>query len=132
MLFNWLYDGIRLQLLLLGHLVLVWLALSLSIGCCMRLPDAQIVDLSPSDPIFHVFFDIESFNIIPQDYDLGRPIIRGIYEHNDRTRRLMCVINFNTDVSNFWEFAAQGLRPVEDTNEAYKLGVNYVIYGITH
>ena len=42
------------------------------------------------------------------------------------------MINFNTDVSNFWEFAAQGLRPVEDTNEAYKLDVNYVIYGITH
>jgi hypothetical protein len=96
------------------------------------LPDAQIVDLDPSDPIFHAFFDIDSLNIIPQDYDLGRPIIRGIYEHNDRTRRLMCVINFNTDVSNFWEFAAQGLRPVEETNEAYKLGVNYVIYGITH
>jgi Domain of unknown function (DUF4159) len=96
------------------------------------LPDAQIVDLDTADPIFHVFFDVDSLDIIPQDYDLGRPVIRGIYEGNDRTRRLMAVINFNTDVSNFWEFSATGMRPVDETNEAYKLGVNYVIYGITH
>ena len=25
-----------------------------------------------------------------------------------------------------------GLRPIDDTNEAYKLGVNYIIYGMTH
>ena len=25
-----------------------------------------------------------------------------------------------------------GLRPIDDTNEAYKLGVNYIIYGLTH
>ena len=25
-----------------------------------------------------------------------------------------------------------GLRPVDDTNEAYKLGVNFIIYGLTH
>jgi hypothetical protein len=96
------------------------------------LPQAQIVDLDPSDPIFHVFFDINSFDIVPQDYDLGRPIIRGIYEDNDRTKRLIAVINFNTDVANFWEFSGTGYRPVRDTNEAYELGVNYVIYGLTH
>src|SRR4051812_3677594 len=66
------------------------------------LPNAEIVDLDVSDPIFHSFFEIESFNIIPQDYDENRPIIRGIYEHNDHSRRLVAVINFNTDISNFW------------------------------
>jgi len=96
------------------------------------LPGARIVDLDPSDPIFHVFFDINTFSIIPQDYDQGRPIIRGIYEDNDPTKRLLAVINFNTDVANFWEFSADGMKPVDETNEAYKLGVNYVIYGMTH
>jgi hypothetical protein len=96
------------------------------------LPDAKIVDLDISDPIFHAFFEIESFDIIKQDYDADRPIIRGIYEHNDRSRRLLAVINFNTDVSNFWEFSGTGMKPVADTNEAFKLGVNYIIYGLTH
>ena len=44
----------------------------------------------------------------------------------------MAVVNFNTDISNFWEFSATGLKPIDESNEAYKLGVNYLIYGLTH
>ncbi len=96
------------------------------------LPDGQFVDLDPSQPIFHSFFEINSFSIIPQDYDRGAPILRGIFEDNDPKKRLLAMINFNTDVSNFWEFSATGQMPVSATNEAYKLGVNYLMYGITH
>jgi hypothetical protein len=96
------------------------------------LPDARIVDLDPSLPIFHSFFDIASFDIVPQFYDAGRPAFRGIYEDNDPRKRLMVVINFNTDVANFWEFSADGVAPVDESNQAYKLGVNYVWYGLTH
>jgi uncharacterized protein DUF4159 len=42
------------------------------------------------------------------------------------------MVNFNTDVSNFWEFSGAGLRPVDESNQAYKLGVNYLVYGLTH
>jgi hypothetical protein len=45
---------------------------------------------------------------------------------------MLVMANFNTDVSNWWEFAGQGYRPVDATNEAYKLGVNYLVYGLTH
>jgi hypothetical protein len=95
-------------------------------------PDLQVFEMDIKHPIFHCFFDIDSFDTIPQDYDSGRPIIRGIFENNDPSKRLMAIINFNTDVSNWWEFAGQGFRPVDDTNQAYKLGVNYIIYGLTH
>ncbi len=96
------------------------------------LPDARFVDLPTSSLIFHSFFEIESFDIIPQSYDQGRPIIRGLFENNDPTKRLMAVANFNTDISDFWEFSATGFRPISESNEAYKLGVNYIIYGMTH
>ena len=96
------------------------------------IPDAQFVDLDPSHPIFHCFFEIDSFDIIPQDYDRARPILRGLYEDNDPKKRLMAIVNFNTDVSNFWEFSGTGFRPVSESNEAYKLGINYVMYGLTH
>jgi hypothetical protein len=87
------------------------------------LPGARFVDLDTSLPIFHDFFDIDSFDIVPQYYDRGRPVFRGIYEENDPTKRLLAVINFNTDVSNFWEFSADGVAPVEESNQAYKLGI---------
>ena len=61
-----------------------------------------------------------------------KPAFRGAFEDNDPRGRLLMIINYNTDVSQFWEWSGRGLRPFEDTNEAYKLGVNYVIYGLTH
>jgi hypothetical protein len=44
----------------------------------------------------------------------------------------MVMINFNTDVSNYWEYSAMGFTPIAESNEAYKLGVNYLIYALTH
>jgi hypothetical protein len=96
------------------------------------LPGARFVDLDPSHPIFHAFFDITSFDIVPQDYDIGRPVFRGLFEDNDPKKRLLAIVNFNTDVSNFWEFSGTGFRPVEESNEAFKLGVNYIMYALTH
>jgi hypothetical protein len=96
------------------------------------LPGARFVDLDPSHPTFHSFFDIDSFDIIPQHYDVGQPALRALFEDNDPQKRVVAVVNFNTDVSNYWEFSAAGLRPVHESNEAYKLGVNYILYGLTH
>jgi hypothetical protein len=96
------------------------------------IPGARFLDLDGSHPIFHAFFEIASLEIIPQDYDRGRPILRGLFEGNDPSKRLMAIVNFNTDVSNFWEFSGTGLRPIDESNEAYKLGVNYIMYGMTH
>jgi hypothetical protein len=101
-------------------------------GMKRALPDAQFVDLDASHPIFHSFFEIDRLDIIPQAYIAGQPIFRGLFEDNDRTKRLQMIVNYNTDISQYWEWSGRGLRPFNDTNEAYKLGVNYLIYGMTH
>jgi hypothetical protein len=95
------------------------------------LPDARFVDLDVSHLIFHSFFEIKSLDI-PQAYVAGEPVFRGLFEDNDPTKRLQIIVNFNTDISQFWEWSGTGLRPIADTNESYKLGVNYIIYGMTH
>jgi uncharacterized protein DUF4159 len=96
------------------------------------LPGARFVDLDATHPIFHSFFEIDNLDIIPQYYDSGRPIFRGIYENNDPAKRLLVMVNFNTDISEYWEFSDTGFKPIDESNEAYKLGVNYIIYGMTH
>ena len=97
------------------------------------LPGAQFVDLDATHPIFHAFFEINDLNIIPQFYDTDvKPVFRGIYEDNDPTKRLLVMVNFDTDISEFWEWSDTGLRPIDESNEAYKFGVNYIIYGMTH
>jgi Domain of unknown function (DUF4159) len=96
------------------------------------LPELQLMEIDPSAQIFHSFFEIDSFDIIPQSYDRGRPALFGLFEDNDPRKRMMAIVNHNTDVSDFWEFSATGFRPINESNEAYKLGVNYIIYGLTH
>ena len=96
------------------------------------LPDVVFFDMQPTHPIFHSFFEINRLDIVPQAYNAGEPVFRGVYEDNDPSKRLQIIINYNTDVSQFWEWSGQGLRPIDQTNEAYKLGVNYLVYGMTH
>jgi hypothetical protein len=96
------------------------------------LPEAKIVTLEPSHPIFNSFFAIQTLDDFPQAYNSGPAIFRAIYEDNDPSKRLMVIINYNTDISQYWEWSGRQLRPLDDTNEAYKLGVNYLIYGLTH
>jgi len=95
------------------------------------LPQGKFVDLDISHPIFHSFFEIKSLNV-PQAYVNGDPVFRGLFEENDPAKRLQIMVNFNTDISQFWEWSGTGLRSIPDTNESYKLGVNYLIYGLTH
>jgi hypothetical protein len=98
------------------------------------LPDVKFFEMSPADPIFHSFFEIPPGLLadFPQAYNYGRPVFRGVYEDNDPRKRLIAIVNYNTDVSQYWEWSGRGFRPFNDTNEAYKLGVNYLIYGLTH
>ncbi len=96
------------------------------------MPEGRFVDMDTSHPIFHSFFEITSLTNFPQAYNVGQPMFRGLYEDNDPSKRLQMIVNYNTDISQYWEWSGRGLRPFDETNEAYKLGVNYVVYGMTH
>lgn len=96
------------------------------------LPDVHFFDLDQTHPLFHSFFEINSPTEIPQNYDSGQPIFRGIYEDNDPKKRLMVAVAYNTDISEFWEWSGTGIRPIEENNEAFKLGVNFFMYGVLH
>ena len=95
------------------------------------LPEARIYDLDLSSAIFHAFFEIKTLDV-PQYYDPPPAMFRAIYEDNDPAKRIMVMINYNTDISEFWEWSDTGLKPIDESNEAYKLGENYIIYGMTH
>ncbi|HZP48023.1 MAG TPA: DUF4159 domain-containing protein [Vicinamibacterales bacterium] len=95
------------------------------------LPEGQWLDLELSNPVYHVFFEIKTLDV-PQYYDRGAASFRAIYEDNDPTKRIVALANFNTDISEYWEWSDTGLKPIDESNEAYKIGVNYIIYGMTH
>ena len=94
------------------------------------LPQARPVPLDVSHPIFDSFYHIVSLEM--QSYGRNPPEFLGIYEDNDPTKRLLAVIDYNNDIGEDWEWSDTGTMPVELSNQAYKLGVNYVVYAMTH
>ena len=60
------------------------------------------------------------------------PAWYGVFEDNDPAKRLLLVANDNNDLGEYWEFSDTGWVPIDLSNEAYKFGVNYIIYGMTH
>lgn len=96
------------------------------------IPGAQFVQLDESHPIFDSFFRIESLATLSSPYARDTPIYLGLHEDNDPDKRLIVIANYNNDIGEYWEFSDVGWYPIDLSNEAYKLGVNYLIYAMTH
>lgn len=105
-------------------------------------PDRELEDIPISHPIFHSFYQINELMQMPgasaarkgRTYEKGNSGGRhvrclGIYDDN---RRLIMMINFNTDWGDAWEHAADSFYPHELSDMAFKMGINAVIYSLTH
>ena len=96
------------------------------------LPSARIDRLDVSHRIFHAFFSLDSLTMsYPHDRSLPAQFL-GIHQDNDPTKRLMVIINYNNDIGDYMEHSGQGWWPVNTSNDAYKLAINYLVYGMTH
>jgi hypothetical protein len=91
------------------------------------LPDRKIEPMTLDHPLLRSFFNVDNLDF-PENYR-GRG---QVYYIADDKGRLMMVINVNLDVSEYWEWAGTSYMSVKETNEAFKLGVNYIIYAMTH
>jgi hypothetical protein len=96
------------------------------------MPEGRLIELDAANPIFHSFFEINSLDFV-QMYDRGvKATFHGMFEDNDPKKRLLLIANYNNDIGEYWEFSDQGYVPIDLSNEAYKFGVNYVVYALTH
>jgi len=92
------------------------------------LPELRWVELEHVHTVFNSFFEIKNFDF---GY-YGKETYYGMFEDNDPKKRLLAVAGHNQDLGEFWEFSDTGMMPVDLSNEAYKYGVNYFIYGLIH
>ena len=93
-------------------------------------PELHPIKLTPDDKVFDAFYHVSSLEYTHPYYGLQSEFY-GIFENNDRNQRMMAVINYNNDISEYWEWSDEGMFPVAASNEAYKLGVNYLVYALT-
>jgi len=102
-------------------------------------PDRPIVEISDDDPIFHTIFDLNQRYQVPgaQFLESGRtyewdgivPRWRGIY---DDKGRLMVAICHNMDLGDSWEHADNPEYPEKYSALGIRIGINYIVYAMTH
>ncbi len=102
-------------------------------------PDRPIVEIPDADPIFHSVYDLDNRYQVPGQWALMRGTTyrnggskaywRGIY---DDSGRLMVAMNFNSDVGDSWEWADEPRYEERYSALGIRIGVNYVVYSLTH
>ena len=104
-------------------------------------PDREIVEVPKDHPVFSCFYKIDAY---PQVAGLGSflagrswekggvmPHLRTILDDNDRP---MMFINWNTDMGDGWEWSNAEDYPgyIKYTAMAYRMGINEIVYALTH
>jgi hypothetical protein len=105
-------------------------------------PDRPIVEIENADPIFHTVYDLEDRYQIPGQWALGgrggmnsqRAVgtvahWRAIFDDKGRVMVAMC---FNSDLGDSWEWADDPSYPEKYSALGIRIGVNYVVYAMTH
>jgi hypothetical protein len=95
------------------------------------LPEHHFIKIDESHPIFHSFYDIRKLDV-PHPLVNVVPGYFGMFENNDPSGRMMALANHNNDIAEYWEWSAEGLYNPDPTSNAYRLGVNYYVYAMTH
>lgn len=102
-------------------------------------PEYEPIDLPLSHPIFHCYYDIDQLIQIPglQYVYSGSTSEKGGYKARymgiqDENGRLMVMINHNVDLGDAWEWAEVEVYPRRYANLAFQLGINYIVYAMTH
>lgn len=108
-------------------------------------PDRPIVEIPDDDAAFHSVYDLDDRYQVPGWAHLRqgfkRPIHsrgaedgkgahwRGIY---DDKGRLLVAVSYNSDIGDAWEWADDPHYPERFSSLAIRLGVNYIVYAMTH
>ena len=102
-------------------------------------PDLEPKELPLTHPIFHAYLDIEEVVQVPNIYNAQRgvtsekggttPFYMGI---EDKQGRLVAFFARNSDLGDAWEWINDGRSPVRYGLAAYKVGINVVVYAMSH
>lgn len=96
------------------------------------LPNARLMRVGEEDPIFDVLFRVHPEEVPGLSWKERGGEVYAVYQDNDPTRHAMVIANYYTRIGENWRYArglgsGLGSGPGE---KAYKLGLNYLVYGL--
>ena len=104
-------------------------------------PDRPLVDIPVNDVVMRIHYDLNQDTQIPGERHLrltgsgveaqmqGPQAWKGVY---DDSGNLVLAAHYNMDMGDAWQHADDYYYPAEMTALAYRFGVNYIIYAMTH
>jgi len=92
-------------------------------------PDRPIVHLKGDHNVLRTFYTIDAL-YVKSPYDVGAPAEFWGISGDDGT--LQVIICFNNDIGDYWEWIDRPEYELRPSAEALRLGVNFVLYAMTH
>jgi Domain of unknown function (DUF4159) len=102
-------------------------------------PDRPIVDLDDDSPIFHSVFDLDKRYQVPG----SRYLFTGVTEKcdncpaywrgiTDTKGRIVATMTFESDLGDSWEWADEPRYEERFSALGFRIGINYIVYAMTH
>jgi hypothetical protein len=104
-------------------------------------PERQMEQLPMTHEIFHTFFTIDHVMQIPninngcrggRTWQDPSDIVPRIFGINDDKGRLMVLATYNSDLGDAWEWMDEPCYPELYSGQAYRMGLNFIIYAMSH
>jgi hypothetical protein len=104
-------------------------------------PERTIEPIPLTHEVFHTFFDIDTIMQIPninngcsgrRTWEDPSDIRPGVFGIKDDIGRLMVLITYNSDLGDAWEWMDEPCYPELYSGQAYRMGLNFIIYSMTH
>ena len=91
-------------------------------------PEREMVRLTIEHPIFHMFYDIDALNVTSPYLVGGEAVFYGLMNDRGNISIIAC---YNNDLEDFWDWIDQARYPLKPSIEAFRLGIDFVLYAMT-
>jgi hypothetical protein len=95
-------------------------------------PDRKIETVSANHPIFHSFYDIDPKDMEAPYFNPGESGPVEFLAISDAKGRIQVMIDYNNDISEYWQALDVGTCSLREAGRAVELGINYAVYAMTH
>ena len=94
-------------------------------------PDREIQPVPSTHPIFQIFYDVNAAQMLPP-YRLPNSGDVQWLAILDARGNIQVMIDFNNDISEYWQALDVGQCSIHESGTAVELGINYAVYAMTH
>ena len=95
----------------------------------MVFPERGFNPLTIDNAIFDLVFEVEDLEGMAPYVPGGQPVYLGLVNETGHVTSIAC---FDNDLANFWDRIDRGTYPLRPSSDAFRMGINFIVYAMTH